>query len=49
MGGVYGGSLRGQDGGLGAVVMQEMLLRGRAMDPELLRRLAEYLGVTPDD
>jgi hypothetical protein len=46
--GVYGGSLRAEDGRLGVVVMQEMLLRHRAMDPELLRRLAEYLGVTPE-
>lgn len=46
--GVYGGSLRSEDGRLGAVVMQEMLLRHFAMDDELLRRLAEYLGVTPD-
>ncbi len=47
--GVYGGSLRGEDGRLGCVIMQEMLLRERAMDPQLLRRLAEYLGVTPGD
>jgi acyl-CoA thioesterase-2 len=47
--GVYGGSLRGEDGRLAAVVTQEMLLRPHAMHPELLRRLAEYLGVTPED
>jgi acyl-CoA thioesterase-2 len=47
--GVYGGSLRSDDGRLGAVVTQEMLLRNRTMDPELLRRLAEYLGVTAED
>jgi len=47
--GVYGGSLRGADGRLGAVVMQEMLLRHRAMDPALLQRLAEYLGVALED
>jgi acyl-CoA thioesterase-2 len=46
--GVYGGSLRSADGALGAVVMQEMLLRPLQMDSELLRRLSEYLGVTPD-
>jgi acyl-CoA thioesterase II len=46
--GLYGGSLRSEDGRLGAVAMQEMLLRNRPMDPELLRRLAEYLGVTPE-
>ena len=47
--GVYGGSLRSDDGRLGVVVAQEMLLRPRVMDPALLRRLAEYLGVTPDE
>jgi len=47
--GVYGGSLRSEDGTLGAVVTQEMLLRARVMDPQILRRLAEYLGVTPED
>jgi len=47
--GVYSGSLRGADGELGAVIMQEMLLRARFMDPALLDRIAEYLGVTPDD
>jgi hypothetical protein len=47
--GVYGGSLRSEDGRLGAVVTQEMLLRDRAMSPEMLRRIAEYLGVTPED
>ncbi len=47
--GVYGGSLRSEDGRLGAVIMQEMLLRERAMDPELLRRLGEYLGVNVEE
>jgi acyl-CoA thioesterase II len=47
--GLYGGSLRSADGRLGAVVMQEMLLRNRDLPPELLRRLAEYLGVTAED
>jgi acyl-CoA thioesterase-2 len=47
--GVYGGSLRAEDGRLGAVITQEMLLREREMSPEILRRIAEYLGVTPDD
>jgi hypothetical protein len=46
--GVYGGSLRSGDGRLTAVIAQEMLLRHRALDPKMLRRLAEYLGVTPD-
>jgi acyl-CoA thioesterase-2 len=46
--GVYGGSLRSGDGRLAAVIAQEMLLRHRALDPAMLRRLAEYLGVTPD-
>jgi acyl-CoA thioesterase II len=47
--GVYSGSLRAADGRLGAVITQEMLLRERDMSPEILRRVAEYLGVTPDD
>jgi len=47
--GLYSGSMRSDDGRLGAVVTQEMLLRHRTMDPELLRRLAEYLGVTAEE
>jgi acyl-CoA thioesterase-2 len=47
--GVYSGSLRAADGRLGAVITQEMLLRAREMSPEILHRIAEYLGVTPDD
>jgi acyl-CoA thioesterase-2 len=47
--GVYSGSLRAADGRLGAVITQEMLLREREMSPEILRRVAEYLGVTPED
>jgi acyl-CoA thioesterase-2 len=47
--GVYSGSLRSDDGRLGAVVMQEMLLRNRVLEPAMQRRLAEYLGVTPED
>jgi acyl-CoA thioesterase-2 len=47
--GVYGGSLRAEDGRLGVVITQEMLLREREMSPEILRRIAEYLGVTPED
>ena len=43
--GVYGGSLRSQDGRLGAVIMQEMLLRHRLLAPDMIDRLAEYLGV----
>lgn len=46
--GVYSGSLRSEDGCLGAVLTQEMLLRDRALDPEMLRRIAQYLGVTPE-
>jgi len=47
--GVYGGSLRSEDGRLGVLLMQEMLLRNRLLDPAMLRRIAEYLGVTPED
>jgi acyl-CoA thioesterase-2 len=47
--GVYGGSLRGQDGRLGAVFTQEMLLRNRMLDPETVKKMAEYLGVTPSE
>jgi acyl-CoA thioesterase-2 len=43
--GVYGGSLRSSDGQLGAVLMQEMLLRNRVLDPAMLARMAEYLGI----
>ncbi|MGZ6967822.1 MAG: acyl-CoA thioesterase [Acidimicrobiia bacterium] len=46
--GVYSGSLRSGDGRLGALLAQEMLLRDRKMDPEMLRRIAQYLGVTPE-
>ena len=46
--GLYTGSLRGGDGRLTAVLVQEMLLRNRPLDPEMLRRLAEYLGVMPE-
>jgi acyl-CoA thioesterase-2 len=46
--GVYSGSLRSEDGRLGAVLTQEMLLRDRMLSPEMLRRIAEYLGVTPE-
>jgi acyl-CoA thioesterase-2 len=47
--GVYGGSLRSQDGVLGALIQQEMLLRHRTLPPDLLNRMAEYLGVTPEN
>ena len=47
--GVYSGSLRSQDGRLGVLLTQEMLLRHRTLDPEMQRRIAEYLGVTPED
>ena len=46
--GVYSGSLRSEDGRLGVLLTQEMLLRDRKLEPEMLRRIAEYLGVTPD-
>jgi acyl-CoA thioesterase-2 len=46
--GVYSGSLRSADGRLGALLTQEMLLRNRELAPEMLRRIAEYLGVTPE-
>jgi len=46
--GVYSGSLRDRDGRLGALLTQEMLLRDRPLDPEMLRRIAQYLGVTPE-
>jgi acyl-CoA thioesterase-2 len=47
--GVYGGSLRSEQGALGVLLTQEMLLRDQHLDPEMLRRIAEYLGVTPED
>ncbi len=46
--GVYGGSLRSEDGRLGVLLTQEMLLRNRELEPAMLRRIAEYLGVTPE-
>jgi acyl-CoA thioesterase-2 len=46
--GVYSGSLRSADGRIGALLTQEMLLRDRLLKPEMLRRIAEYLGVTPE-
>ena len=47
--GVYHGSLRSQTGALGGVFAQEMLLRHQLLPPEMLERMAEYLGVTPSD
>jgi acyl-CoA thioesterase-2 len=47
--GVYHGSLRSQTGALGAVFAQEMLLRHRLLPPDMVQRMAEYLGVTPSD
>ena len=47
--GVYHGSLRSQAGVLGAVFAQEMLLRHRLLPPEMMERMAEYLGVTPEE
>jgi acyl-CoA thioesterase-2 len=46
--GVYSGSLRSEDGRLGVLIAQEMLLRDRELSPEMLRRIAQYLGVTPE-
>jgi acyl-CoA thioesterase-2 len=46
--GVYSGSLRSEDGRLGALLTQEMLLRDRVLDPAMLERIAHYLGVTPE-
>jgi acyl-CoA thioesterase-2 len=46
--GVYSGSLRSVDGRLGVLLTQEMLLRDQQLEPAMLRRIAEYLGVTPD-
>jgi acyl-CoA thioesterase-2 len=46
--GVYGGSLRSEDGRLGVLLTQEMLLRNQELKPAMLRRIAEYLGVTPE-
>jgi len=46
--GVYSGSLRSEDGRLGVLLTQEMLLRDHKLEPAMLRRIAEYLGVTPD-
>jgi acyl-CoA thioesterase-2 len=47
--GVYHGSLRSQSGELGAVFAQEMLLRHKLLPPEMLARMAEYLGVAPSE
>jgi acyl-CoA thioesterase-2 len=43
--GVYHGSMRSRSGELGAVFAQEMLLRHPLMPPEMLARMAEYLGL----
>jgi acyl-CoA thioesterase-2 len=47
--GVYHGSLRSQTGVLGAVFAQEMLLRHQLLPPDMLQRMAEYLGVTTSE
>lgn len=47
--GVYEGSLRDTAGELGAVIAQEMLLRTMVLDDETVRRVADFLGVTPED
>ena len=36
-------------GELGAVIAQEMLLREMVLDDETLQRVADFLGVTPED
>jgi acyl-CoA thioesterase-2 len=47
--GVYEGSLRNLEGELGALIVQEMLLREIVLDDESLRRVADFLGVEPED
>ena len=47
--GVYDGSLRSVEGELGALIVQETLLRDFDLDDESLARVAEFLGVTPED
>ena len=47
--GVYDGSLRNVGGALGALIVQETLLRDFDLDDESLARVAEFLGVTPED
>jgi len=47
--GMYLGSLRNTAGMLGAVIAQEMLLRTRALAPDVLERMAAYLGVVPPE
>lgn len=47
--GVYEGSLRNADGVLGAVIAQEMLLREMVLDDETLGRVADFLGVVPEE
>ena len=44
--GVYDGSLRNADGELGALIVQETLLRDFDLDDESLARVADFLGVT---
>jgi acyl-CoA thioesterase-2 len=47
--GVYGGSLRSEDGRLGAVIAQEMLLREHILGPDAVARVAEFFRITPED
>ena len=47
--GVYDGSLRNVDGELGALIVQETLLREFDLDDESLARVAEFLGVNPEE
>jgi acyl-CoA thioesterase-2 len=43
--GTYQGVLRDASGTLGATLTQEVLLRDRALSPDVILRMAEYLGV----
>jgi acyl-CoA thioesterase-2 len=47
--GVYDGSLRDRAGELGALIVQETLLRDIVLDDASLARVADFLGVTPED
>jgi acyl-CoA thioesterase-2 len=47
--GVYDGSLRNRAGELGALIVQETLLLDMVLDDDSLARVADFLGVTPED
>jgi acyl-CoA thioesterase-2 len=47
--GVYDGSLRNVDGELGALIVQETLLRDIPLDDDTIGRVADFLGVTPEE